>query len=82
MDELREDFEKMMELYNSIKRQVRQRDKYLYERWKAGGFLVDHDIVSMYPDLTEVMEQLDNPEDEEDDGGACQPEESYFRVDR
>lgn len=65
MDELREDFDKMMELYESIKRQIRQRDKHLYERWKAGGFLVDHDIVCMYPDLTEVMEQLDNPEEDE-----------------
>ena len=64
MNELREDFDKMMELYHFIKRQVRQKDKHLYERWKAGGFLVDNDIVSMYPDLTEVIEAIESLEDE------------------
>lgn len=58
MDELNEDFEKLTWLYASIKREVRQRDKHLYERWKAGGFCIDNDIVSMYPSLPEVMESL------------------------
>lgn len=58
MNELNEDFEKLMELYNSVKREIRQRDKHLYERWKAGGFCIDSDILSMYPSLPEVMESL------------------------
>lgn len=42
---------------------------HLYERWKAGGFLVDTDIVSMYPNAEEVIgELMDNiDEDEEED---------------
>lgn len=36
-----------------------------FTRWKAGGFLVDDDIVSMYPDLGRVIESLDDTEDAE-----------------
>ena len=64
MNAFQEDFDKLMDLYQQIKQQIRQKDKHLYEQWKAGGFLVDNDIVSMYPDLTKVMETLCDDEEE------------------
>lgn len=64
---MQEEYDKLMELYNSLKRQVRQADPHLYERWKAGGFLIDDDIMSMYPTLGKCVEQLDTGEDEEDE---------------
>jgi hypothetical protein len=57
-------FEEMMELYNELKQEIRHKDKHLYERWKAGGFIVDEDIVSMYPHMGEVVESLDCEDDE------------------
>ena len=64
-EQMKEDFEQMMEFYNSLKQQIRKADPHLYERWKAGGFLVDHDIVSMYPDMGQVVETLVEVEEEE-----------------
>lgn len=43
-------------LYNEIKDEIRQKDKWFYERWKAGGFLVDEDIISMYPHIGQFVE--------------------------
>lgn len=60
------------ELYNSferIKRFVRKSDSFLYERWKAGGFLVDQDIISNYPNLNQVIDELDVDYDEEECAG-------------
>lgn len=42
-----------------IKREVRRRNEHLYERWKAGGFMVDSGFVSMYPTLEEVVEEIE-----------------------
>jgi hypothetical protein len=67
LDELQEDLGELLERFESIKRKVRQADRHLYERWKAGGFLVDSDIVSMYPHVGEVVESLEATEEEEDD---------------
>ena len=67
MSKLSEKYEQMMELYCELKQEIRMRDKYLYERWKAGGFLVDEDIMSMYPNLTKVVETLTDREEDEDE---------------
>lgn len=50
-----------------IKSRVKKVDKHLYERWKAGGFLVDDNIVTMYPNVLEVVESIDNDDDDDDD---------------
>lgn len=63
-------FQEMMGLYEELKRDIRRADPHLYERWKAGGFLVDSDIVSMYPHMGEVVESLGGDEDE-DEEAAC-----------
>jgi len=67
LNEVQDDLAQLMELFNSIKRKVRLNDRHLYERWKAGGFLVDPDIVSMYPHLGEVVESLHAQDDEAED---------------
>jgi len=64
---MNENFDTLMECYENLKREIRNKDKHLYERWKAGGFLVDTDIMSMYPNLTQVMEELNDQSDDEDE---------------
>ena len=79
MTELQHKIDQLLCLYGEIKEEIRRTDKSLYERWKAGGFLVDDNIVSMYPALQEVSDCLPE-EDEECDGcgekgceGDCGP---------
>lgn len=64
---MRKKLEALLDLYADLKEQIRRADAHLYERWKAGGFLVDDDIMSMYPSLSEVVDTLDGEEDEEED---------------
>jgi hypothetical protein len=52
----RDKFENFLADYQEIKRQIRMEDPTLYERWKAGGFLVDNDIICMYPCLEGMLE--------------------------
>jgi hypothetical protein len=65
MEKLQDKLNELMDLFVQIKGEIKSRDRHLYERWKAGGFTVDTDIVSMYPDLTECVEKLDAELDEE-----------------
>jgi molybdenum-dependent DNA-binding transcriptional regulator ModE len=74
-ESLNERFEKLIELYEEIKREVRQRDKHLFEQWKAGGFLIDSDILSMYPNLEKVVERLGDESDEEEEAEETAVEE-------
>lgn len=65
--QLQRKYDSFISLYEELKENVRKADKNLYERWKAGGFLVDNDIMSMYPTLGEAVERLTDEEDEDDD---------------
>ena len=69
MDSLQERFDEMMSLYEELKREIRQSYKHLYEQWKAGGFIVDDDIMSMYPSMQKCINILVDREcnDETDD---------------
>lgn len=58
MDDLEQQIDELYCLYNDIKNEIRRKDKYLYERWKAGGFLIDEDIISGYPNLSKCLETL------------------------
>lgn len=66
MNELTEAYEQLSEAFEAFRHLVQCTDKHLYERWKAGGFIVSEDIMSMYPNITEVYEAL-NDEGEEDE---------------
>lgn len=65
-DSLQDQCEQLMELYCNLKERIRRSDRRLFERWKAGGYLIDSDIFSTYPNLEEVVEQLEEEEEEED----------------
>jgi hypothetical protein len=76
MSELAGKLDEFLCLYEEIKREIRSRNKHLYEQWKAGGFLIDSDILSMYPHIQKVVEQLEEDnEDEEDEDEEEENEE-------
>lgn len=58
--------QKLLDLYQELKQFVQTNDKHLFERWKAGGFLIDENIVSSYPNIVQVFEQLDEEETHEE----------------
>lgn len=66
MSDLREELGNILNSLEIIKDAVRQRDKHLYEQWKAGGFLVDGNILSMYPNVETVVDRLTEGEEDED----------------
>ncbi len=37
--------------YRSIKEFIKDYDKDMFDKWAAGGFIVDDSIVSMYPNM-------------------------------
>lgn len=63
MNDLTETYNALCEAYQEFKQQVRQLDSHLFERWKAGGFLIDSDIISDYPNAEEVFELLEDNEE-------------------
>lgn len=73
MNELEQQIDELYCLYGDIKNEIRRKDKRLYERWRSGGFLIDEDIMSMYPNLSQCLEKLkeqkllaDDNDDEEE----------------
>lgn len=60
---LREKMELVLDSYAAIKEEVRRKDPHLYERWKAGGFLVDGDIITNYPNLEQVVDEMESAEE-------------------
>lgn len=66
-DEIREKLDEFMGLFEELKSFVKSNNKILYERWKAGGFIVDSNILSMYPAIEKVVETIiENKEEMED----------------
>jgi len=59
-------------LLDELKREMKQRDKHEYERWKAGGFAVDGGFVSMYPSLQEIADGMEADAEEETEEDADQ----------
>jgi hypothetical protein len=63
---LRRQLDELMTVFDDIKHTVLHEDRQLYERWKAGGFAVDGNFISMYPAIEEVVENLVEGSDDED----------------
>ena len=61
------ELDKLMEAYNRIKDYCKRNDKHLYEQWKAGGFIIDDNVASMYPDVQQVVDQLAGDVEEENE---------------
>ena len=72
-DEMRDMFNNFMSDYKSIKQFIKDYAPEEYQRWKAGGFLVDDSIYRIYPSIVPTfdyaienfIDELDN--EEEDD---------------
>ncbi len=59
LEELENAARALEEAYFDFKSLVKRKAPHiLFERWKAGGYLVDTDIMSMYPNAFEVAEKL------------------------
>lgn len=52
-------------LLEELKREMKQRDRREYERWKAGGFAVDGGFVSMYPSLQQISDGMEADAEED-----------------
>lgn len=66
MNELNEAYEQLSEAFETFRQLVRRTDERIYERWKAGGFIVSEDIISMYPNITEVYDSLNEESEDEE----------------
>jgi len=65
---LREELDTLLTSFTSIKETVKAEDKSLYKRWKAGGFAIDGNFLSMYPSVESVVDDLlDEEENNEDE---------------
>lgn len=67
MSYLTDKLNNMLADFDNIKRTVKDKDPLLFEQWKAGGFIVDNNVVSMYPNIEEVVEQLAAEEESEEE---------------
>lgn len=65
MSDLQKMIDELYCLYNDVKNEVRRKDKRFFERWKAGGFIIDEDILSMYPCLSVFVDEEEPDKDEE-----------------
>ena len=65
-EELKSLFDDFMRDFRYFKDFIKSTNRAAYENWKAGGFLVDKDIISMYNTMEQAFDSaLDNLEDEE-----------------
>ena len=62
-------YDEMICLFEELKSFIKKNDPHNYERWKAGGYLINDDIASMYPHLGELVEQY---EDEDEDSAITE----------
>lgn len=51
--------------FENFKRVLKRNDPSTYERWKAGGFLIDDNVVSMYPCARDCVPAPDEEDSEE-----------------
>lgn len=67
-EELKSLFKDFMGDFRYFKDFIKSTNRAAYENWKAGGFLVDNNIVSMYNTMEQAFDSaLDNLEDEEEE---------------
>lgn len=76
--------DKLMDAFGEFDSLLRQLDRNLWERWKAGGKDVSNDYASMYPSATECVEkfvptdEFDEEEDEFDEEEDYQDEDPDY----
>lgn len=72
--DIQQTLSEFMDLYYELKQYIKTEYPYLFERWKAGGFTIDNDVLTMYPTLEQCVDAIAedepvNSEDENDDDG-------------
>jgi hypothetical protein len=67
-EELQSLFEDFLKDFYYFKDFIKHANRAAFENWKAGGFLVDKDIISMYNTMETAFESaLNNLEEEEEE---------------
>jgi len=67
-EELQSLFEDFLKDFRYFKDFIKASNRAAYENWKAGGFLVDNDVISMYNTIEQAFESaLDNLQEEEEE---------------
>ena len=82
-EDVKQQMEQCLDFMLNFKRLVSEINPHLYERWKAGGFMVDSNIISHYPNVEEVYESIESDVEElfdndEDDDIIEEQEEDQF----
>jgi hypothetical protein len=64
---IHEEIENLLSSFSYLKSEIRRENSEWYARWKAGGFLIDSNIVSYYPNIEDylTLDVDEEPEDEE-----------------
>lgn len=57
-NELSDAYQDLIDIYCKLKAFIRRKSPQLYERWKAGGFRVDEGVNSMYPSMSDVVNNI------------------------
>lgn len=61
-------FNNFMNDFKFIKDFIQDKDNHAYENWKAGGFIVDENVFSLYKDVAEAFDAaMANFETEEEE---------------
>lgn len=55
-EDLEECITQLYERFNEAKEMLRDENPAFYRQWKSGGFLIDENIMSMFPCLSDVCE--------------------------
>ena len=64
---LNDAYEQLCNAYAEFKDEARRTLPQIeFARWKAGGFIVDEDILSMYPNIHQLIERNQTEEDEDE----------------
>jgi hypothetical protein len=58
LEECLEEADTVLESMERIKAWLRVERPQVYERWKAGDFIVDADVINMYLSLHDISQQL------------------------
>jgi len=76
LHELKQALDDTLEAYERLKHQIRYLDQTLYERWRAGGFQIDEDILTIYPTAEWIVKELFARSGRSYDGEEQEDEES------
>lgn len=66
-ESLQEALDQLSMAFGEFSSALKKADKKVYEQWKAGGYIVSDNVVSMYPSAQEAADQVGEDEEEDED---------------